>query len=136
VTAHVGAHGSVEHVQRDASGDRATSAVDTALQLVDAVRRWDRRDVRAALSDTDLPALCVVLAAMVNDDAPLSELLGWTEDHDDFDGWSWPDVLAAHAQYEACRSRGVEVPQDVRDGQRVYDRVLARQRRARTRAAA
>lgn len=112
-------------------------AIPRALELVDAVRRWDRQDVRAALADADLPALCVTLAAMVDQDRPLADLLGWTEEHnDDFDGWRWADVLAAHAQFEAHRYRGVEPSEHVREGQRVYDRVRARDRRAAQRAQA
>lgn len=58
-------------------GDRIDQALPLALELVDAVRRADRLDVRCVLDRADTPALLVVLAAMVNDDRPVSDLLGW-----------------------------------------------------------
>lgn len=110
--------------------DRAVQAVPDALAMVDAVRRFDRRDIHHLLRQTDLHALVVVLAAMVDQDRTPKDLLGWVQTADSFDGWLWPEVLAAHAQYQLCMTRGVEVPVEVRAGQRVYDRVRARQRRA------
>ena len=119
------------------AGDRAQEALPVALQLVDAVKRWDRKDVAHVLDTADLPALAVVLAAMVNDDAPLVDLLSWTADQPNIvDGWDWQDVLAAKAEAERYRYRGLEVPANVLAGVRVYDRVRARRRRAALQGAA
>lgn len=59
----------------------AEAHVPLALELVDAVHRWDRRDVMAALDRADLEALAVVLAAMVDQDRTLTQMLGWTDAH-------------------------------------------------------
>lgn len=72
---------------------------------------------------------------MVDDERPLTELLGWTDRLDLVDGWTWDSVLAAHSAWEQHRSRGIPAPPHVRDGQRVYDRVRSRQRRAAARSA-
>ncbi len=119
-----------------AQRERALGAVPAALELVDAVRRWDRRDVQHLISQADLPALCVVLAAMVDQDSSVTGLLEWTEGQDEsYDGWSRAEVLDAHAQWEACRVRGIEPPAEVREGQRIYDRVRRRAQRTAQRAA-
>lgn len=60
-----------------APADRAEQALPLALELVDAVRRADRNDVQCVLDRADAPALLVVLAAMVDDNRPVSDLLGW-----------------------------------------------------------
>lgn len=114
---------------------REDVAVTEALELIGAVRRWDRRDVRHLLNVLDLPAVAVALAAMVDQDKTPQQLLAWAHAHYDgqaaaLDGWTWVEMHRAHAQYELCRSRGVEVPAEVRDGQRAYDRI---RKRARTR---
>lgn len=109
---------------------RVDTARESALELIDAVKRWDRQDVTHLLETVDLPAVAVVLAAMVDDEQPLHDLLAWVDQRDDVvEGWAWDDVRAAHAQYELCRSRKISVPPDVREGQRIYDRVRARRRR-------
>lgn len=119
------------------TAQRAETAIPQALELVDAVRRFDRGDVRHIIATADLPALAVALAAMVDQDRSLTDLLGWTEEQDGLvDGWRWPDVLAAHAEWEAYRYRGIPAPEHVADGQRVYDRVRARRRRADAKAGA
>lgn len=111
-------------------GDRAQQSLPAALELVDAVRNWDRTSVAAVLSDADLPAMCVALAALVDDGRPLSELLAWVDDLDLVDGWTWDSVLAAHCAWEQHRGRGLPIPPHVRQGQRIYDRARARHRRS------
>ncbi len=59
---------------------RADCARVVALELVGAVRALDAEAVKAALDVADLPALAVVLAAMVDDGKTESELLGWLPD--------------------------------------------------------
>lgn len=56
---------------------RADCARVLALELVAAVRAFDRQAVKEALDVADLPALAVVLAAMVDEDRTERELLGW-----------------------------------------------------------
>ncbi len=113
---------------------REDVAVTEALELIDAVRRWDRRDVKHLLGVVDLPAVAVALAAMVDEDKTPQQLLSWAHAHHDspaaLDGWTWDEMHRAHAQYELCRLRGVEVPAEVRDGQRAYDRIRKRARTA------
>jgi hypothetical protein len=60
--------------------DRAEHALPVASALVCAVRDRDAAQVAQLLSAADLPALAVVLAACVPDDARMSELLDWTAD--------------------------------------------------------
>ena len=112
---------------------REDKAVTEALELIDAVRRWDRLDVQHLLDVIDLPAAAVALAAMVEEGKTPQALLGWVhKQHHDakaedvMDGWTWTELRDAHAQYELCRSRKVTPPPDVRDGQRAYDRIRKR----------
>ena len=111
---------------------REDKAVTEALELIDAVRRWDRRDVQHLLDVIDLPAAAVALAAMVDEDKTPQALLGWVhEQHHDAesvvcDGWTWEEMRRSHSQYELCRSRGIAPPDDVREGQRAYDRIRKR----------
>lgn len=58
--------------------DRAQSAQGVAVALIGAVRDLDSPRIATLLDRADLPALAVVLAAMVPDDERLSDLLGWT----------------------------------------------------------
>jgi hypothetical protein len=60
--------------------DRAENALAVASALVCAVHDRDAAQVRDLLVGADLPALAVVLAACVPDDARLSDLLDWTAD--------------------------------------------------------
>ncbi|GAC1408744.1 MAG: hypothetical protein NVSMB60_30270 [Mycobacterium sp.] len=57
--------------------DRAEQALPLALELVDAVRRKDHTDVRSCVDRADIPALLIVLATLVDDERPVSDLLGW-----------------------------------------------------------
>ena len=111
---------------------REDKAVTEALELIDAVRRWDRRDVQHLLDVIDLPAAAVALAAMVDEDKTPQALLSWVHtEHNDAetevcDGWTWQELRAAHAQYQLCISHKVTPPFDVREGQRAYDRIRKR----------
>lgn len=63
------------------TGDRATDAlVPVASLLVWAVKTGDREQVAEILATHDPTALAVVLAAMVPDDKPMSQLLWWMAD--------------------------------------------------------
>lgn len=57
---------------------RVQSALPLAVQLVGAVRDRDPDSVATLLADADMPALAVTLAAMVDDDQRVAELLAWT----------------------------------------------------------
>lgn len=110
---------------------REDLAVSEALELIGAVRRYDSQDVKHLLGVVDLPAVAVALAAMVDQDKTPQMFLAWAHAHydgQDLDGWTWAEMHRAHAQYELHRSRGVEVPAEVRDGQRAYDRIRKRAR--------
>ena len=121
-----------------AGSDRARDALPLALRLVGEVRDGDARAVQQLLESADLPALCVILAALVDDRRRPSDLLAWAQVSDDLDGWAWPAVLAAHKRYEQHRVAGAleQLSTLDREGQRLYDRLKARERRARRRQAA
>jgi hypothetical protein len=60
----------------------AASMIPVACELACLVRDWDRKSIArrlGTLTPEQWPALVVVLAAMVPDDAPLPDLLGWLE---------------------------------------------------------
>lgn len=65
---------------RTAGEIRFDVTMPVAIRLVDAVHRADRVEVARLVNDADLPALAVVLAAMVDEDKPVRELLAWAED--------------------------------------------------------
>jgi hypothetical protein len=102
----------------------------TALQLVDAVHRADRLDIARIVADADLPALAVVLAAMVDEDKPVSELLAWARDlrvrpAGARKGSKAPRLLqpcGTHAAYTRHRSRGEEPCEACVIGERLYQR--------------
>lgn len=121
-----------------AGSDRARDALPVALELVGHVRDGDSRAVQRILETDDVVALCVILAALVDDTRRPSDLLAWAQPRDDLAGWSWPAVLVAHREYERHRAAGTldALSAHHREGQRLYDRLKARERRGRARQAA
>lgn len=115
-------------------GDRAEQAIPLALELVDAVRRFRPVEVRSVLDRADLDALVVVLAAMVDDDSTVSELLGW------LDGRPRPRTVTArhrtlkecgtHAAYNRHKDRGEPIDPRCEAEERRYQERRHRARRA------
>jgi hypothetical protein len=125
--------------------ERFDAALPDALALVGAVH--DRLPDEAAhvLAGADLPALCVVLAALVPDDCSVSVLLAWTSRTNvlPIRPQSRPtrhtldvpdDIRAAHTEYTRLLTAGLPVPDEVREGDRKYN--AARKAAARARRAA
>jgi hypothetical protein len=61
------------------TAERVETALPVAVQLIGAVRDCDRRAVAELLLGADMPALAITLAAMVDDEQRLADLLSWTE---------------------------------------------------------
>lgn len=57
---------------------RVQQVLPTAVQLVGAVRDRDPEAVAQVMRGVDMPALVVTLAAMVDDDMRVTDLLAWT----------------------------------------------------------
>lgn len=57
---------------------RVQQALPIAVQLVGAVRDRDRDSIATLLADADMPALAVTLAALVDDDQRIADMLAWT----------------------------------------------------------
>lgn len=97
-----------------AGEDRFLCSVPAALRLVGAVRAYDPDEVSTVLAQSDLHALVVTLAAMVDDSRTPAELLAWTSQElrprlscDPVDDHSMGRSLALHgtrSRYNAgCR---------------------------------
>lgn len=111
---------------------RADCAKPLALELVGAVRNFDQQGVRDILAVADLPALAVVLAAMVDDERSERELLGWLPETQGF-GLGRPpkrpptprgglQPCGTHAAWTRHRSRGEEPCEACWVGEREYQR--------------
>lgn len=118
------------HVART---ERVIRARASAIRLVGAVRDNDALGAHAIIVKTDLTALALALASMVDDSRSPSDLLLWTEADPQLEGLTWHEALACHRQYEAARTRNEQhlLPAHVWQGQRVYDRQRKRERRRR-----
>ncbi len=109
---------------------RVDCALPLALELVGAVRDHDSRTVEHVLDVADVPALAVVLAAMVDETKTPRELLQWVDDaHDPQSGWH-RGLRRAHTLYGIYRRRGAQMPAVVLEGERLYQREKKRQQRA------
>lgn len=104
--------------------DRAEQALPLALELIDAVRRKDRTDIQACIDSADLPALTVILAALVDDSRPVRELLAWVETPPRRQPGERRNLrpCGTHAAYERHRNRGEEPCALCRRSEREYQR--------------
>ena len=117
---------------------RVDVSLPTALQLVDAVHRADRIEIADILGDADLYALAVLLAAMVDDNRTLTELLGWTNDlrvrpigsPRNRHASSLLQPCGTHAAFNRHRAKGEPICEACRIAERTYQRTRARDRRA------
>lgn len=122
-----------------APDDRAEQALPLALELIDAVRCGRRDEVQCVLDRADTPALLVVLAAMVDDTRPLSDLLAWVQEPPRPRARRRRRVLkpcGTHAAYVRHVSRGEPVDPLCLAEERRYQRERVRGRRATSRVAA
>lgn len=110
--------------------DRVHDAIPGAMRLVMAVHDYDLPAAWDLLTDADLPALAVALAAMVNPDARPSQLLGWTRCPATPARQLMP--CGTHAAYVRHKKRGEEADPRCLHAEREYQR----DRKRRTRAAA
>lgn len=110
----------------------AQRMVPLAAELVCAVHDHDADAVADVMERRrcDLPAVAVVLAAMVDPDRTTEETLAWS-------GWHADPVehlRAAHRQFQRAKQAGIPAVRWVTDGERQYQR--AKKADARRRAAA
>lgn len=115
-------------------GNLARNSINRATELVCLVRDEGADTIGTWLNRLDRQALyglTVTLAAMVPDDATVDELLAWIE-------WEPTPVpinppcprprtlpipehiRRAHAAHERARRSGSDIPEDIRDGERIY----------------
>jgi len=114
---------------------RAAQLVSLALELACRIRDEDPAETHAALAELqpdDLIALATVMAALIDIDRPVSELLAWTEEP----ARQWPDTApevtqdmrAAHAHH-ARTPAGQRTP-GMLAREREYQRVAKQAARA------
>jgi hypothetical protein len=126
---------------------RFDNAIPDALRLVDVVHgNGSADDVAHALQTADVPAVLVVLAALVPDDQTVNQLLAWNRPLHSTSRtnttWSiarrtvpvTPEIRALHAEHRRLRDSGQPVPQHVADGERAYQQVKKRGQRAKAAA--
>lgn len=120
--------------------ERADQAVPLALELVDAVRSGRRGEVQCVIDRADVPALLVVLAAMVDDSRPVSELLGWVREPSRRPARQRRrqplKPCGTHAAYVRHVDRGEPIDPLCEAEERRYQRERTRARRAERRVAA
>ena len=123
-----------DHTGGPVTPDLPPHALACALELVDAVRCHSPAAVahtlRQAAARDGLEALAVALAAMVDDDKSLDELLSWNDNGESVDVNAWRNSLtdAQCRDYHALWFSGRRDP-DVADGEREYQKRRARRRR-------
>jgi hypothetical protein len=115
--------------------DLPPASVACALELVGAVRDYDQAKVahtlRTAANLDGLEALAVTLAAMVDDERTLTELLAWCSPSRDDDVRAWRRALTD----EQCRDYrnaylGGDRCEETVDGKREWERrATAKQRK-------
>jgi hypothetical protein len=115
--------------------DLPRMSIAAALELVDAVRLQDAgmvaHTLRLAAGADGLEALCVSLAAMVDDSKSVSELLAWTDPpHHDADVMAWRHQLTDQQcrDYRNAYNAGNRDPEVV-DGKREAERRNSRKQR-------
>ncbi len=112
-----------------------------ALEMVDAVRCLDRRRVQRLFDLADLPAMVVMLAAMVDDQTPVADLLTWTADirtpaslRRDPSTWLLP--CGTHSAFNRHRLRGETACETCQEGERAYQHARYLTRKHKTTATA
>lgn len=114
---------------------RARQSLDMALELADAVKRNHRGDVQCVLDRADTAALCLVLAAMVDDDRSVKGLL---RDIPSLLRWlGHPRATRArslrpcgtHAAFVRHKNRGEEPDPECVEAERAYQRARSRENR-------
>jgi hypothetical protein len=116
---------------------RVDMALPLALELIDAVRCLDRNRVRQIVDLLDQPAALVILAAMVDQDVPVADLLAWIDGRPTIARRSprrltglTDEARRLHAEFNRCKANDLPISEHVRQGERDYHRLRARQRRA------
>lgn len=123
------------------STDLPRPALRTALQLVASVHDYDHIAVTEALNQAgrhELYAMCVSLAAMVDPDQHIRDLLAWNDDAPNtppapaeaarFN----PRILSPHGTHSAYarhKKRGEQPCAECIEGERTYQRLRQRRRR-------
>jgi hypothetical protein len=122
---------------------RFDNAIPDALRLIDVVHG---NGSAHTLQTADIPAVLVVLAALVPDDQTVNQLLAWNRPLHSTSRtnttWSiarrtvpvTPEIRALHAEHRRLRDSGRPVPQHVADGERAYQQVKKRGQRAKAAA--
>lgn len=103
---------------------RFHAALDDALTLVDVVHgNGSTADVDRILRRADIPALCIALAACVDHDKTITDLLGWTLTPTELEQIKRVNELAAaHAYYVQLRTKSQPVPPEIVGLERLYQR--------------
>ncbi len=106
----------------DRAEERAQTLIPVAARLAGTVREYGRDEVAAVLAQVepgDMPALAVVLAAMVPVDRTVRQLLGWLDGPGEPTWREWDDRLLAH-----CHARHLAGLRDelTETGERFYQR--------------
>lgn len=104
---------------------------DRAIELVGVVRDGAKHDVARLTRDLDrtqLIALAVSVAALVDPEKPPSDLLAWLptppgERHEIYPGWTIDELRAAHAAH----GRGVRMDRIIA-GEQLYQRAMYKRR--------
>jgi hypothetical protein len=119
---------------------RIEMALPVVLELVDAVRCFDRPRVEYLSQIVDQPAALILLAGMVPQDRSPKRLLAWSDNPPKVTRRRRPkpqaldipaEVRELHATFTRLRTAKADVPADVRGGEREYQRQRAVKRRAR-----
>jgi hypothetical protein len=121
-------HKTTEVAPHPRGADLAEKGVQRATRLVYAVRyegAWDVAQITDPCNRDDLVALCVALAAMVDVEASVSDLLAWVPGDVKDNAWTDDELRKAHAQKTAGRTDAWTTA-----GEREYQR----RRKAHTRA--
>lgn len=121
------------------NGDqRFDDAIPDALALIDAIHGGGSYDdVHHIWTTADIPAVLVVLAALVPDDQTVNQLLAWNRPAWSITRQAVPvtdDIRALHAEHQRLRDSGRPIPQHVTDAERIYQQTKKRGQRARTAA--
>lgn len=126
---------------------RFDDAIPDALALIDAIHGGGSYDdVHRIWTTADIPAVLVVLAALVPDDQTVPQLLAWNRPIHSTSrantAWSvarhtvpvTDHIRALHAEHRRLRDSGQPIPQHVADAERIYQQTKKRGQRARTAA--
>jgi hypothetical protein len=118
--------------------ERARQAVDLAFELIDAVERNHRADIQCVLDRAETNALCLVLAAMHDENRSVKALLrdvpgllGWLEQPRRTRAQGAPlRPCGTHAAFVRHKKRGEDVDPACAEAERAYQRERSRVQRA------